>query len=126
VVACRTVLTRRPDAVGERHGISPATELECYMSKTTTLAGAIATAITLAAVTLPTAQAHQGGMEKCYGIAKAGHNDCKAGPGTSCAGTSTVDNQGNAWKYVATGSCEKIKGGSLTPIENKTRKAAKA
>jgi uncharacterized membrane protein len=58
-------------------------------------------------------------MEKCYGIALAGDNDCGAGPGTTCAGTSTVDYQGNAWKYVAKGTCTQIptpKGpGSLTP-----------
>ena len=57
--------------------------------------------------------------DKCYGIAKAGHNDCAAGAGTSCAGTSRVDYQGNAWKYVARGTCASIKTpkgvGSLTP-----------
>ena len=53
--------------------------------------------------------------EKCYGIAKAGKNDCAAGEGTSCAGTSTVDYQGNAWKYTAPGECEAI-GGSLTEV----------
>ncbi|MGV2497422.1 BufA1 family periplasmic bufferin-type metallophore [Pelagerythrobacter aerophilus] len=51
-------------------------------------------------------------QEKCYGIALKGKNDCKAGPGTTCAGTSTVDYQGNAWKYVDTGTCE-AQGGSL-------------
>jgi uncharacterized membrane protein len=51
--------------------------------------------------------------QKCYGIAKAGKNDCAAGPGTSCAGTSSVDGQKNAWSYVIAGSCEKIVGGSL-------------
>lgn len=60
-------------------------------------------------------------MEKCYGIAKAGQNDCAAGPGTSCAGSSTRDYQGNAWKLVTKGTCVKTdtpKGkGSLTPIE---------
>ena len=58
-------------------------------------------------------------MEKCYGVAKAGQNDCAAGPGTSCAGTSTVDYQGNAWKLVKAGTCLKIQtpkgNGSLTP-----------
>lgn len=44
-------------------------------------------------------------MEKCYGVAKAGKNDCKAGAGTSCAGTSTRDYQGNAWKLVPAGTC---------------------
>ena len=48
-------------------------------------------------------------MEKCYGIAKAGQNDCAAGPGTSCAGTSTADYQGNAWKLVKAGTCVKTK-----------------
>jgi len=58
-------------------------------------------------------------MEKCYGIAKAGQNDCKAGAGTSCAGTSTTSYQGDAWKLVKAGTCTTIqtpKGtGSLTP-----------
>lgn len=58
-------------------------------------------------------------MEKCYGVAKAGKNDCKAGPGTSCAGTSTKDYQGNAWKLVKAGTCLTIKTpngtGSLEP-----------
>lgn len=58
-------------------------------------------------------------MEKCYGVALAGKNDCKAGAGTSCAGTSKTDYQGNAWKYVPKGTCTKIKTphgmGSLTP-----------
>lgn len=58
-------------------------------------------------------------MEKCYGIAKAGKNDCAAGPGTSCAGTSKVDYQGNAWKLVKAGTCVTTKTpngtGSLTP-----------
>ena len=53
--------------------------------------------------------------EKCYGIAKAGENDCKAGEGTSCAGTSLLDYQGNAWAYTDPGKCEAI-GGSLTAV----------
>tara|TARA_R110002072_G_scaffold10055_3_gene47647 strand:- start:1207 stop:1497 length:291 start_codon:yes stop_codon:yes gene_type:complete len=59
--------------------------------------------------------------EHCYGVALAGENDCAAGPGTSCAGTSTVDYQGNAWSNVPAGTCESIEtpygNGSLTPIE---------
>ena len=53
------------------------------------------------------AQAADGdaGKEKCYGVALAGKNDCAAGPGTSCAGTSTKDYQGSAWKSVPTGTC---------------------
>ena len=64
--------------------------------------------------------AAQGAKEKCYGVAKAGKNDCAAGPGTSCAGTSTRDYQGNAWKLVDKGTCTTIetpKGkGSLSPV----------
>jgi uncharacterized membrane protein len=60
-------------------------------------------------------------MEKCYGVALAGKNDCAAGPGTTCAGTSKVDYQGNAWKNVAKGTCTTIKTpkgtGSLAPIK---------
>jgi len=74
---------------------------------------AIAAAITLAALTAPQAVAGEKKMEKCYGVAKAGQNDCKAGPGTSCAGSSTKDAQGNAWVYVAKGTCDKLVGGSL-------------
>ena len=43
---------------------------------------------------------------KCYGVSLAGENDCAAGPGTTCAGTSTVDWQGNAWTLVQEGTCE--------------------
>lgn len=62
----------------------------------------------------------KGEREKCYGISLAGQNDCKAGAGTSCAGSSKVNYQGNAWKYVAKGTCTSIKTptgvGSLSPI----------
>ena len=62
----------------------------------------------------------QPNKEKCYGVSLAGKNDCAAGAGTSCAGTSKRDYQGNAWKYVAKGTCAKIKTpkgvGSLKPI----------
>ncbi len=58
-------------------------------------------------------------MEKCFGVAKAGKNDCKAGPGTSCAGASARDYQGNAWKLVRAGTCLQTRTpagfGSLTP-----------
>jgi uncharacterized membrane protein len=60
--------------------------------------------------------------EQCYGVALAGQNDCAAGPGTSCAGTSKVDYQGDAWKSVPAGTCTSIKTpkgmGSLTPIKS--------
>jgi uncharacterized membrane protein len=52
-------------------------------------------------------------MEKCYGIVKAGKNDCQTST-TACAGTATKDAQGDAWIYIPKGTCEKIVGGSLT------------
>ncbi|MBX7533660.1 DUF2282 domain-containing protein [Qipengyuania sp. 1XM1-15A] len=86
------------------------------------LAGLALTAgVATGLATTPAAAQSKPAMEKCYGVAKAGENDCAAGPGTSCAGTSTRDYQGNAWKLVKKGTCEKIetpKGkGSLTPIK---------
>jgi uncharacterized membrane protein len=51
----------------------------------------------------------KGEKEKCYGISMAGKNDCAAGPGTTCAGTSKTDYQSNAWKYVAKGTCTTMK-----------------
>ncbi|MBD3728266.1 MAG: DUF2282 domain-containing protein [Sphingomonadales bacterium] len=89
------------------------------LARLSTLALAAGVAAGIAAI--PAAAAEKAPMEKCYGVAKAGQNDCAAGPGTSCAGTSTRDYQGNAWKLVKKGSCTKIatpKGaGSLTPID---------
>jgi len=79
--------------------------------KTTAAAAALAAAATMS-LSATAAQA-AGAKEKCYGIALAGKNDCAAGPGTSCAGTSTTNYQGNAWNYVAKGECTKI-GGTLT------------
>jgi uncharacterized membrane protein len=65
----------------------------------------------------------RGGKERCYGVSKAGENDCASGPGTTCAGSSKVDWQGNAWKLVPAGTCESIetpKGkGSRTPIADR-------
>lgn len=68
--------------------------------KTVALAGAVATALASHATTVSA-----GEKEKCYGVSLAGKNDCKAGAGTSCAGSSTVDYQGNAWTLVEKGSC---------------------
>ncbi len=81
------------------------------MVKTTAAAAALAAAATLSLSA--TAAEAAGAKEKCYGVALAGKNDCAAGPGTTCAGTSTADYQGNAWKLVTKGSCEKM-GGTLT------------
>jgi uncharacterized membrane protein len=66
------------------------------------LAASIAAALTMAA---GHASAQEATMEKCFGVSLAGQNDCAAGPGTTCSGTSTVDYQGNAWKLVPTGTC---------------------
>jgi uncharacterized membrane protein len=88
------------------------------MNKTNLAAAAVLAALSAGAA-LAGPVAPQPNMDKCYGISLAGKNDCKAGAGTSCAGTSRVDYQANAWKYVAKGTCESIKTpkghGSLTP-----------
>ena len=85
------------------------------------LAGLALTAGVATTLASAPASAQRAPMEKCYGVAKAGQNDCAAGPGTSCAGTSTRDYQGDAWKLVKKGTCETIetpKGkGSLKPIK---------
>lgn len=81
------------------------------MSKTLNATTLSATALALAlgaALTLSAASASAADdKEKCYGVALKGKNDCKAGPGTTCAGTSKIDHQGNAWSLVPKGSCEK-------------------
>lgn len=66
------------------------------------VAGALTAAVSMTAGTTP---AHAAKM-KCYGVSLAGQNDCAAGPGTTCAGTSKVDYQGNAWKYIDVDKCE--------------------
>ena len=85
-----------------------------HNSKYSISALAVAGALTAAFSLMPaasTATAQE--MEKCYGVAKAGKNDCAAGPGTTCAGTSTIDSQSNAWILVPAGTCEKLTNGSL-------------
>ncbi|MDE2577544.1 MAG: DUF2282 domain-containing protein [Hyphomicrobiales bacterium] len=72
--------------------------------RTLSLALAAALASSLAAAA-PAAAAE---TEQCYGVALKGHNDCKAGPGTTCAGTSRIDYQADAWKSVPKGSCEQM------------------
>jgi len=72
--------------------------------------------IAMAAAATPAnaAPAKAAGVEKCYGIALAGKNDCKAGVGTTCAGTSSVNYAGNAFKTVKPGTCTSL-GGTLQP-----------
>ena len=69
--------------------------------KTCAIVGAFAAALAAQA----TGAVAQESMEKCFGVSLAGQNDCKAGAGTTCAGTSKVDYQGNAWKLVPAGTC---------------------
>jgi uncharacterized membrane protein len=88
-----------------------------------TLAGSLATAI--GGLAAPSQAADS---EKCYGIALKGQNDCAAGAGTTCAGTSKVDYQGNSWKAVPKGTCEtmQVEGGrmgSLAPLDRDLPKA---
>lgn len=74
---------------------------------TLSLAGAGLAAAFGLALTLATAPAEAAPeQEKCFGVALKGKNDCAAGPGTTCAGTSVRDHQGNAWKLVPKGTCE--------------------
>lgn len=87
------------------------------MNKAAMIAAALA-----ATCAAGTAHAQMGGgadKEKCYGVAKAGQNDCAAGEGSSCAGTAGTDYQGDAWTLVEKGTCTTIKTpkgyGSLTP-----------
>jgi uncharacterized membrane protein len=70
----------------------------------TALALALGAALTLAATP---AAAQAADKEKCFGVAMKAKNDCAAGAGTTCAGTAKVDYQGNAWKLVPKGTCEK-------------------
>src|SRR5918999_4078372 len=90
------------------------------------LAGAVATAFASMAAAAPLTEAEakaatDAGKEQCYGVALSGQNDCAAGPGTTCQGTSTVDYQGNAWKFVQGGTCETMelpggRDGSAEPL----------
>ncbi len=84
------------------------------------LAGAVTAAVSAVSVTSSTAVL-AADKEKCFGVALAGKNDCAAGAGTSCAGTSRVDYQGNEWKYVEKGTCATMslpgdRKGSLEPL----------
>lgn len=58
------------------------------------------------------------GKEKCYGVVKAGHNDCANASKThSCAGHATEDADGGEWLALPSGVCDKLAGGSLEPVE---------
>jgi uncharacterized membrane protein len=76
---------------------------------TALIASAFATALSAGSLLSVSGASAADGKEKCFGVALAGQNDCAAGAGTSCAGTSKVNFQGNSWKYVAKGTCVKMK-----------------
>jgi uncharacterized membrane protein len=92
------------------------------------LAGAVASLLASVAQAAPLTKAEESAAvaahkEKCFGVALKGQNDCAAGPGTTCQGTSTVDFQGNSWKFVQGGTCTSIVvpgggHGSLMPIKS--------
>jgi uncharacterized membrane protein len=106
---------------------------EFSMNKKLTTAAIVAGAVAVAATGLQSTTATaEGAKEKCYGISLAGKNDCKAGAGTTCAGSSTIDYQGNAWTLVPKGSCENLawdkvlpdgRKGSLTELKRDIPKA---
>lgn len=93
---------------------------------TALLAGAITSALATMASASPLTKAEADAAvaahkEKCYGVALKGQNDCAAGPGTTCQGTSVKDFQGNAWKFVQGGTCASLdlpgdRHGSLKPL----------
>src|SRR5712672_4776117 len=90
------------------------------------LAGAVTTALASMAAAAPLTDAEAkaavaAGKEKCFGVALKAQNDCAAGPGTTCQGTSTVDFQGNSWTFVQHGTCATLdlpggRHGSPTPL----------
>jgi len=80
--------------------------MTAHKTKAVLLGSAMAAALAGAALTATPSVADDMKMEKCFGVAVAGKNDCAAGPGTTCAGTSKVDYQGNSWTLVPAGLCE--------------------
>ena len=77
------------------------------------IVSAVAGMLTLA-VSAPLVAQEKGKAEKCYGVVKAGKNDCQTAT-SACAGTSTKDAQADAWVYLPKGTCEKLVGGALKP-----------
>jgi uncharacterized membrane protein len=94
---------------------------------TALLAGAVTSALATLASAAPLTKAEADAAvaahkEKCYGVALKGQNDCAAGPGTTCQGTSVKDFQGNSWKFVQGGTCASLelpggRHGSLMPLD---------
>ena len=104
-------------------------ETKMKMSKKAATAASIAGALSMAVANLATVEDAQAGENvKCFGVSLAGKNDCAAGAGTTCAGTSTIDYQGNAWTYVKKGTCESMdlpdgRKGSLSALDRDPPKA---
>ena len=86
------------------------------MNSKTLVTSALASvfALGLVAIASQATAAEEKSAEKCYGIVKAGKNDCQTNA-HACAGQASKDGQGDSWIYVPKGSCEKIVGGSLKP-----------
>lgn len=94
---------------------------------TALIAGAVTSALATFANAAPLTKAEAAAAmaahkEKCYGVALKGQNDCAAGPGTTCQGTSVKDFQGNSWKFVQGGTCASLdlpggRHGSLMPLD---------
>ena len=85
------------------------------MKRRTAATSALAGLVALGMMgTASTALAAKGDFEKCYGVAKAGKNDCQTS-NSACAGTSKTDGQKDAWVFVPKGTCEKLVGGSKKP-----------
>ena len=90
------------------------------------IAAALAGVCAMSAATVSATPANKAGKEKCYGVAKAGQNDCASADGAhSCAGQAKADKDGNEWKHVAKGTCKKA-GGKLKPAPAPAPAAAPA
>ena len=93
------------------------------MNQRALIAAAATSLMSLALLSMP-AQAQDAGKEKCFGIAKAGQNDCASHSGVhSCAGQSKVDNDKAEWKYVAKGSCKTLGGLSMDEAKMAIKKS---
>jgi uncharacterized membrane protein len=91
------------------------------MNQRTMIAAAAATLMTLALASAPVAAQEK---EKCFGIAKAGQNDCASVNGVhSCAGQSKVDMDKGEWKYVSKGTCKQMKGLTLDEVKMTPKKS---
>ena len=120
VSVCDARALLRENDFRTRTSLSPSSSKERKLRKIGTIAIASAAAALVSTAAIAGPVKPQPGKDKCYGISLAGRNDCAAGAGTTCAGTSKKDYAGNAWKYVARGTCASIKtpkgSGSLTPV----------